>query len=89
MYHLDHGRLMLTHYCSMENQPRLQMETGKSSDSTLVFTFRDATNMSSPDEAHIHGLTIIFRDKTHFAQEWESSANGKTERETFSYERAE
>ena len=89
MYHLDHGRLMLTHYCSMGNQPRLQYDAAKSSDSTLVFTFRDATNMESKDEAHIHGLTIIFRDKTHFAQEWVSMVDGKEAREVFAYERAE
>ena len=89
MYHPDQGRLMLTHYCSMGNQPRLQLDPGKSSDSTLVFTFRDATNLTSPDEAHIHGLTVIFRDGKHFAQEWLSRANGKEERETFGYERVE
>ncbi len=89
MYHLDHGRMMVTHYCSMGNQPRMQMDAGKSSDTTLVFTFRDATNMQSADEAHIHGLTIIFRDKKHFAQEWVSRANGKEARETFVYERVE
>ncbi len=87
MYHLDNGRLMGTHYCSMGNQPRLQLNAGKSSDSTLVFTFRDATNMQSVNDPHIHGLTIIFRDKTHFAQEWVSMADGKEQRETFSYSR--
>jgi hypothetical protein len=89
MYHLDHGKLMLTHYCSMGNQPRLQLDRGKSSDSTFVFTFLDATNMKSLDEAHIHGLTIIFRDKRHFAQEWISRENGKERSETFTYERVE
>jgi len=89
MYHPDHGLLMLTHYCSMGNQPRLKLDPGKSSDSTLVFTFHDVTNMKSPDEAHIHGLTIIFRDKKHFAQEWVSMADGKEEREKFMYERVE
>lgn len=89
VYHPDHEGMMLTHYCSMGNQPRLKLDPAKSTDSTLVFTFHDVTNMLSPDEAHIHGLTIIFRDKTHFAQQWVSMANGKEGKETFTYERVE
>lgn len=89
MYHLDQGLLMLTHYCSMGNQPRLQLDKRKGSDSTLVFTFRDGTNMKSVDDPHIDGLTVIFRDKSHFAQEWVFKEKGKEEKEKFSYERVE
>lgn len=87
MYHPDHGGLMLTHYCSMGNQPRMKLDPAKGSDSTLVFAFLDVTNMESSDEPHIHGLTIIFRDETHFAQQWVSMASGKERKETFAYER--
>lgn len=55
MYHPDREGLMMTHYCSMGNQPRLKLDKARSTDSTLVFTFHDVTNMQSPEEAHIHG----------------------------------
>jgi hypothetical protein len=87
MYHLDGNRTMLTHYCSMGNQPRMALDRKKSSGDRLAFSFIDATNLKSKSDAHMHRLTLVFKDKDHFAQEWTMSANGKEQTETFNFER--
>src|SRR5262249_17717977 len=48
LYHLDGDDLVLTHYCSLGNQPRLRAEPGKDVN-TIVFTFVSATNLKSKD----------------------------------------
>ena len=70
MYHPDGERLMVTHYCSVGNQPRM-MEVPRPGDSDLVFSFFDATNNPNlPGHGHMRGLKFHFQDKNHFTQEW-------------------
>ena len=75
MYHLDGGKLMMTHYCSMGNQPRMKA-SAISTDGKLSFSFVDGTNMSKSD-AHMHSLAITFKDKDHMTQEWTMRSGGK------------
>ena len=77
VYHLDGDRVMLTHYCAMNNQPRMRSDGLSADGKRLVFKFVDITNLASPDEAHIHDLTVTFEDETHFTQEWTHYENGK------------
>jgi len=77
MYHIDKDKLMMTHYCSMGNQPR--MKAGKMSDngSTISFSMVDATNLASKNDAHMSKLVVMFKDKDHFSQEWTMMQGGK------------
>ena len=70
VYHPDGDRLMMTHYCSLNNQPRMRADTGPAENGKLVFNFVDATNMSSPDAMHMHRLAVTFEGKDRFVQEW-------------------
>jgi len=68
MYHCDGDKLMMTHYCSAMNQPRMRMTT--SSPTSLSFEMFDVTNMSSPDDAHMTALVITWVAKNHLKEVW-------------------
>ncbi len=88
MYHLNGKKLMLTHYCSMGNQPRMRVEKTSMDGSTLTFSYVDATNLASPKDTHMSGLVVTFKDDDHFSQQWALSMNGKKKQhETFEFER--
>jgi hypothetical protein len=79
MYHLDGDRLMMTHYCSMGNQPRMSSEAGSGDGKSITFSFVDGTNILTPDSPHMHKLVLTFKDKDHVSQEWTMRAKGKDE----------
>jgi hypothetical protein len=76
MYHLDGDDLVLTHYCSMGNQPRLRAEPGPDVNK-IVFTFVGGTNLKSKDDHHINGATLTLGGKDRFQAEWVSCKDGK------------
>ena len=78
LYHLDGKRLMLTHYCVAQNQPRMRAMTYNEGDNALKFAFFDATNMPDKSAMHMHYVTFTFRDNDHFTQEWTMYQNGKS-----------
>src|SRR5262245_46653612 len=74
VYHIDGDKVMLTHYCSVGNQPRMKEV---SSDATSIsFSFIDGTNMKAEDP-HMHKLTIRWTDADHIVQEWTMQTEGK------------
>ena len=75
MYHLDGDKLMMTHYCSMGNQPRMRMTN--SSATSVAFSFIDGTNMASAKDPHMHKLVITWKDKDHIRHEWTMRSEGK------------
>ena len=78
MYHPNGQKLMMTHYCSMGNQPRMRAEKMSGDGSNLTFTMMDATNLASPKDPHMSKLVVMFKDADHFSQEWTMSQDGKT-----------
>ena len=87
MYHPDGSRVMMTHYCSTHNQPRMRAEVAAADPKTLTFSFVDATNLSSPSEPHMERLVVSFVDQDHFSQEWTFKAKDQKQVEVFSYQR--
>lgn len=77
LYHLDGGQLMMTHYCSIGNQPRMRADRSPQRENTLTFNFVDATNITSLDDARMQKLVLTFRDNNHFTQEWTLRAKGE------------
>jgi hypothetical protein len=76
MFHLDNNRLMMTHYCAAQNQPRMQAQVSEDG-KTFTFSFLDATNLSSPDSGHMRKLVLTIQDKDHFSEEWFFAQKGK------------
>ncbi len=88
MYHPDGKSTVLTHYCSMGNQPRMRSRGLSKDGKTIDFSFVDATNLSAPDADCMTNLKLTFKDPDHFSQEWTMRMGGKTPpHEIFEYER--
>ncbi len=77
MYHPDGDHLMMTHYCSAHNQPRMRTQTASGEGRDIVFDRMDVTNLSAPDAGHMKKLVVTFEDKDHFSQEWTWTEKGK------------
>lgn len=58
VYHLDKGRLLMTHYCALGNQPRMKLNTRKSTARELVFDFDGGTNLNPRRDMHMHSLRL-------------------------------
>ncbi len=87
MYYSDGDQLMLTHYCSLDNQPRMRAAAIKDGEKTIVFSFVDATNLKNPTDVHMHQLSIEVKDHDHFTQTWTLSKAGKDVPKVFAFER--
>ena len=77
MYHVDKGEFMLTHYCALDNQPRMHAAMPKGDAKRLAFNFVDATNLATRTDAHMHNMSFSFQDQDQFSQEWVLSKDGK------------
>jgi hypothetical protein len=76
IYHPDGDRVMMTHYCSAHNQPRMKAEPAAADAKILKFDFVDITNLAAPDAGHMQRLVVTFEDKDHFSQEWTYKEKG-------------
>ncbi len=87
MYHLNGNNLMMTHYCSAGNQPRMKAEVNDNEIKTLNFKYIDATNLKNEQDGHMLNLDITFKDNDHFTQAWTWTKDGKNVTHTFEAER--
>jgi len=77
----------LTHYCTANNQPRMQTEPIAGDPKVLDFTFTGGTNLTSTNHAHIDGLVVTFQDEDHFTQKWSWKESGNDEFTTIQFTR--
>jgi hypothetical protein len=87
MYHPDGDRLMMTHYCSAHNQPRMRSHAFAAGNNSITFDLMDVTNLAAPDAGHMKRLVVTFKDKDHFAQEWTWAQRGKDMKVVINFER--
>ena len=87
MFNLDGpGRLLLTHYCAVGNEPR--MEASLSPDGKVItFTYLDATNLTTPDAGHMQKMILTMIDDNHHTEEWTFVDHGKAHKEVFDLRR--
>lgn len=87
MIHMDgQNRLLLTHYCSVGNQPRMQASVSPDG-RTITFNYVDATNLSAPDAGHMQRMVLTLLDDNHHTEEWTFVDHGKEHKETFDLRR--
>jgi hypothetical protein len=77
MYTLDNNRVLLTHYCVAENQPRMTASALSDDGKTLDFTFLDATGMKDANDGHMHHVKFTFTDADHMKEQWTFQKDGK------------
>ena len=76
LYHLDGDELMLTHYCSVGNQPRMKLAAVSPDGLELVFDQFDGTNLEA--RGYSERLTLTFEDENHIAVFYRGSKNGSS-----------
>ena len=86
MINMDGDRLLLTHYCSAGNQPRMQAALSPDGKS-ITFSFIDATNLASADAPHMKSVTFNFIDENHHTEEWHFAMQGKEMVQRFDLQR--
>jgi hypothetical protein len=87
VYHMDGKRLMLTHYCMVGNQPRMEAKSYDAATGRLEFRFLDITNLSGPNAAHMRNATFRFVDDKHLNAAWEFVQDGKPQAHDIPYVR--
>jgi hypothetical protein len=69
VYHDYNGKLGLTHYCSLGNQPHMELTTSGEGAMQFVLSER-APNLVSLQEMHMHAHGIIIDGKNSMTQTW-------------------
>ncbi len=87
VYTRDGDNLVMTHYCSFGNQPRMRAEVPAGEVKALNFKFIDITNLKKATDGHIHNLSIVFQDKDHVSLIWTWRENSQDSSNTFKLER--
>jgi hypothetical protein len=79
VYFDNKGKLTMTHYCALRNQPRMKVQ--KADAQNLHFMFAGGTNIDPKKDAYMRSLTITFADKNRIIEKWTLFKEGK-EQET-------
>jgi hypothetical protein len=74
-YHDVDGKLTMTHYCMLRNQPRMKLV--KSTANSLTFDLAPTPGLNPAKDKHMHGATYTFIDANHFQLEGVAWENGK------------
>jgi hypothetical protein len=82
MFNLDGDRVLLTHYCSVGNQPRM-VASASPDGKTITFDFVDVTNLATPDAGHMTRMVLSMPDANHHTEEWIYTDHGKEMKEVF------
>lgn len=67
LYHRDGNDLVMTHYCSLGNQPRMKADPTAPANQ-LRWLFAGGTNLDPAKDKHMHEGTITIHDDDHI--EW-------------------
>ena len=87
MFNMDGpNKLLMTHYCSAGNQPRMQA-TISPDGKTISFNFIDATNLATPDAGRMQRMVLTLVDDNHHTEEWTFVDHGKEMKEFFDLHR--
>jgi hypothetical protein len=74
VYHDRNGRLSMTHYCMLRNQPELVLR--ESRPDQLVLDLSEQSDIDAASQ-HMHRLVLTFPDAYHLTHEWTLYGNGE------------
>ena len=87
VYYDENGKLAMTHYCAMDNQPHFTLEDSEGNEIDLVFV--SGSNLDPSKDSYMHGVSFEFRGDNRMAQEWTYYDKGKEQgTTTFKFTRA-
>ena len=75
VYHDKSGKLAMTHYCSVGNQPHLDLVAMEGT--TLSFSLSPEDRGHLAKEGHMHDLKITMSESGHLQQEWSFFEKGQ------------
>ncbi|HEY7534320.1 MAG TPA: hypothetical protein VH878_00025 [Thermodesulfobacteriota bacterium] len=75
VYYDNGGKLGMTHYCMLGNQPQMTLKSADDNKIDLVFISGD--NIDPKKAPHMHEVSMSFVDKDYMVQEWTMYENGK------------
>ncbi len=87
MFNLDNDRLLMTHYCSAGNQPRMVASVSPDG-KTFTFNFLDATNITPSQPGHMVKAVFTVVDANHHTEDWTFKAGDKEMHEHFDLQRS-
>jgi len=76
VYHDRKGKLAMTHYCMLRNQPRMTLAKADARTIELVFA-RKGNDIDPASEKHMHAVAFTFTDSDHIIQKWTWFDKGK------------
>lgn len=74
-YYDVNGKLTMTHYCMLQNQPRMKLV--KRTANSLTFDLAPTPGLNPAKDNHMHGATYTFLDANRLQLEGVSMENGK------------
>ncbi len=87
MFNMDGpGKLLMTHYCGVGNQPRMQASVSPDG-KIITFAYIDATNLAAPDTGHMQNMVLTMLDENHHTEAWTFVDHGKETKELFDLHR--
>ena len=75
VYHDYNGKLTMTHYCSLGNQPHMELRNTGENNMTFVLSEKNP-GLVSLNETHMHALTIAIDGKDSMTHTWTLYDNG-------------
>ena len=82
VYHPDGESILMTHYCSGGNQPRMRARKSGGAGS-ITFQFVDVSNLKGSGDGHMRRLVIKFQDADNVIEEWTWKEKGQENTSTF------
>ncbi len=76
VYHDQKGKLAMTHYCMLRNQPHMTLAKADARTIELVFA-KKGNDINPAKELHMHAVAITFTDNDHIIEKWTTFENGK------------
>jgi hypothetical protein len=87
MFNMDGAsKLLMTHYCGVGNQPRMQASVSPDG-KIFTFNFVDATNLYSPASGHMQKMVLTLLDDNHHTEDWTFVDHDKEMKEVFDLRR--
>ena len=82
-YHLDNGKLVMTHFCGAGNQPRMRAKTIENDGRRFTLEMYDITNHPNADSYYSSGLDVRFADDGTVELAYRGMTAGRESTQTF------